>query len=331
MPDRLQIDYTQMQEHIALLMGWNRDPTTWSDRKSTDADRCIESGARKFYKAHAWSFLNVRGKVTSPAPYSTGTVTIVADTDGSEVTLSGGTWPAWAADGELTIAGTRYSVLARTSDTVIVLEDTELTAAAGTEYSLGQFRFPLPVDFAGLNGPITYDTSSTNMRCPLRSTHESEIRRLYMASAENMTGEYPKLYAIYARAHDLTEQQRYILELFPPGTAQIDLQFMYRSWPGKPSIYSPFPAGTEEHSETLLEAILSEAETKLHAVSREHTARYEVCLARSIKMDGMISTPELMAEFTNPTSDAYYSDQVAASGPITLDGLTTYQGYEDYF
>ena len=69
-------------------------------------------------------------------PYSTGTIQIVPNAAGSTVTLTGGIFPAWAATGDVLVFGSLYSVLSRDSDTVLKLDDTTVTVAGGTAYTL---------------------------------------------------------------------------------------------------------------------------------------------------------------------------------------------------
>lgn len=65
-------------------------------------------------------------------PYTTGTIGIAAGV----VTLSGGTWPNWAANGRLTVSGTTYTVNTRDSNTQLTLTNLSVTVTAGTSYSL---------------------------------------------------------------------------------------------------------------------------------------------------------------------------------------------------
>jgi hypothetical protein len=114
---------------------------------------------------HIWSFMSQVGKLTIRAPYSTGTVTIVAGV----ATLAGGTWPSWAAAGDLIVSGVRYSVNTRDSNSQITLNDTSVTASAGTSYELIQFYYELASDFGSLIADgFTYSRSETMGCSPLR-------------------------------------------------------------------------------------------------------------------------------------------------------------------
>lgn len=329
----LQLTYESIQKQIALLKGWKRDPAQWSANNVADADMVIRSGWAKFLRAHKWSFLMVRGSVETTAPYTTGTVEIVADPAGSIVTGTGTTFPTWSAGAELQVDGSRYLVKSRTSDTEIVLEQLDADVTSGAEFSLVRYRYDLPTGFAALAGPITFDTPSDNMRRPLQSTHESTIRLLYMSRISSTDDETPTRYAIYAKPHDLTAVSGYVIELFPPPQYQLSLRFMYRAWPPAPdsatNIYIP---GGEIHSQTILEAILSEAETMLNTMTREWAQKFEIGLQRSIAIDNETAAPEFMPAFRNPDSDQFYAEQYDEGVNYnTLPGYVIPEGYESHF
>jgi hypothetical protein len=65
-------------------------------------------------------------------PYTTGTIGIV---DGV-VTLTGGTWPNWAAGAALTVAGNTYTVNTRNSATGLTLTNLTIDVTAGETFSL---------------------------------------------------------------------------------------------------------------------------------------------------------------------------------------------------
>jgi hypothetical protein len=65
-------------------------------------------------------------------PYSTGTVAISSGV----VTLSGGTFPSWAARGIFRVNGLTYTVDSRDSNTQITLDDTSVAASSSTAYEI---------------------------------------------------------------------------------------------------------------------------------------------------------------------------------------------------
>jgi hypothetical protein len=81
--------------------------------------------------------------------YTTGTIEYVhtGSANELEVTLSGGgTWPAWAATGVITILGVEYTVDARISTTILTLDSSSnpgANVAASTAYSLADGVFSM--------------------------------------------------------------------------------------------------------------------------------------------------------------------------------------------
>lgn len=80
------------------------------------------------------------GRLNIVGDYSTGTVAI---TNGSAtVTLTGGTWPSWAASGEIMIDGQWYDVSTRDSNTALTLSaNWHLPSVTGKSYVLYQDNY----------------------------------------------------------------------------------------------------------------------------------------------------------------------------------------------
>lgn len=107
---------------------------------------------RDLHIASNWSYLYTFARLTTSAPYQTGTIDYdhTGGTNERQVTLAGGIWPTWAAQGTIVISGTPYEVDKRVSNTVITLtSDSNPGAdiAAGTTYKLYRDNYELPVDY----------------------------------------------------------------------------------------------------------------------------------------------------------------------------------------
>jgi hypothetical protein len=92
-----------------------------------------------------------------PSAYTTGTVEILWGI----VTLTGGTWPYWAAGGKITVASTSYDVATRDSDTQLTL--TDLTACHPRRYRTGTVAmsdvyYPDPDDHYATQGTLSGGT-----------------------------------------------------------------------------------------------------------------------------------------------------------------------------
>ncbi len=93
-----------------------------------------------------WPWLYTTGRVNFNGSIQTGTVTT---TVGSPiVTLTGGTFPLWAAAGEIYIAGQWNEILTYDSTTQITLVNNweGVTAGAGQSYIIMQWQYDLPTD-----------------------------------------------------------------------------------------------------------------------------------------------------------------------------------------
>jgi hypothetical protein len=132
----------------------------------------VETALREIVGARDWACMKKPFRLQLQASQNTGTISYHAAAgtalDASEgggvtqypyqVTLTGGTWPAWATDGELRLGDDWVinDVACIYSPTVISLRPTRVPAADiafGSEYVIGQACYPLPGDFVGVWAP----------------------------------------------------------------------------------------------------------------------------------------------------------------------------------
>lgn len=93
--------------------------------------------------ARLWPHLLRTAMLPLRAPYSTGTITV----SGTTITLSGGTWPTWAASGKVFVAGQIIDIATRTSATAVEVADTWGGAAiTASTYLIYQNEYDLPDD-----------------------------------------------------------------------------------------------------------------------------------------------------------------------------------------
>jgi hypothetical protein len=122
------------------------------DAEQRDIRSAIQRAYNEVTTLRDWAYYHVHGRVITQAPYSTGTVTSSSGT----VTLTGGTWPSWAATGAYIRIGEEIArVASRTSDTVIVLDATVGLKANVTSQPFILYRtcYRLPSDFRNLDEP----------------------------------------------------------------------------------------------------------------------------------------------------------------------------------
>jgi hypothetical protein len=156
----LQASYTDLQGEVARALNWHLTVGSWTSTNTSDFSKINRDALRQVYfpepldgerSPHVWSWLRPKGTLDLNGAYATGTITVAADASGSIATLASGTWPSWAASGDLWVSGEKYAVSSRTSDSIIRLVNVSVTVAAGTSYSLKQHEYDLPEDFGGMN------------------------------------------------------------------------------------------------------------------------------------------------------------------------------------
>jgi len=122
------------------------------DAEQRDIRTAIHRAYDELTTIRDWAYYHVHGRIVLQAPYSEGTVT----SSGSTVTLTGGTWPSWAASGAYLKVGEEITrVAARTSNTVLVLDSSLPFKEDVTDelYTLYRSVYPLPADFRNLDEP----------------------------------------------------------------------------------------------------------------------------------------------------------------------------------
>ena len=140
-PAAMTVSYNNLLERVGRFLFGQR--SGYSDSETSDIEDCIQDGLRMVYSAHDWSFFKPVQDITTTAPYTTGTITVV----NGVVTLLTGTFPSWAADGLLKASNGYYSVASRDSNSQVTLDDTTLDIAAGTTYELARPEIPMDAAF----------------------------------------------------------------------------------------------------------------------------------------------------------------------------------------
>jgi hypothetical protein len=122
------------------------------DAEQRDIRTAVHKAYSELTTIRDWAYYSVHGRLVTQAPYATGTVT----SSGTTVTLTGGTWPSWAATGAFLRVGTETCrVASRTSGTVVVLDEGLGLKANVTAQPFTLYRtvYPLPADFRNLDEP----------------------------------------------------------------------------------------------------------------------------------------------------------------------------------
>lgn len=176
--------YQDCCDHLVDYMGG-----ATSDEVVRYARRAVQDAYNHLPAIHNWSYLIGRGRVTTVAPQSTGTITYTNSS--LTVTLAGATFPSWVVQGVIVINNIPYQIASNPTSTTITLpaqNNPGADVAAGSSYTLYQDAYSLPIDF-------TQCDEIVNVNYGLRMTFEHPsawltFQRIYRGPAT------PKIYTI---------------------------------------------------------------------------------------------------------------------------------------
>ena len=210
------LTYADLLDHALAFGG-----TDATQAGTTLCRRAVQNAYREVPTAHDWTYYWAVGRVTTNGVYSTGTVAY--DAGANELTLTGGTWPAWAAYGYVVVGTTPYTVATRASDTVLTLSTATPPGDdidAGTSYQLVRDQYPLPSDFVCGDEVVVNDIGMV-----LNYTHP----RAWVSQRRTNTG--PGQPRLYSYVGDAQSSGSLRLVLWPAPDAQYNLDFLYRRRP----------------------------------------------------------------------------------------------------
>lgn len=320
--------YQYLMREVAMELGWNNNDGLLDHEQEYECNVIVQRGIKRFYNPpvmgktqHHWSFLRPLSTLTTTASYNTGTIAIASGV----VTLTGGTWPAEAADGEIGVSGNLYAVNTRDSDTQVTLDDLTIDVTAGAEYTLGFYLYDLPTDFVDVFGPITYEPSTTTWHGEIQHVAEIDIRK--RRQTIDYFG-YPTIYAIRPKALSQTTGTRYEIMLWPIPEDAWNLKYRYEAVPGDLTTSNLMPYGGDSHAPTWTEAVLAEAESSRWGNrSGFHEERFRERLMASISHDQQVNSPQTLG-YNGDRSDVplggdhlYWAHQNSWN-VVTYDGRT---------
>jgi hypothetical protein len=128
-----------------------------------NAKRAVIDSHRRVPNTFPWNYFSRRVLITTSPPYSDGTVGYDHTGGASErlLTLTGGTLPAWAEDGQILISNVRYRIARRLSDTAATLTEQANPGqdiASGSTYELARAIYPLPVQGVSFSHMVELST-----------------------------------------------------------------------------------------------------------------------------------------------------------------------------
>jgi len=258
----------------------------FTDDQTSDIEDCIHDGMRRVYSARDWSFLRPLADVATTAPYATGTITVASGV----VTLTGGTFPSWAASGVLKVNNRYYSVASRGGDTQITLDATSVTIATAASYELARPEIPLDATFDAVanDSDLTYYPSPDSWYPPVKWRHDSTIRQL---EGNNPEFDRPVFYSVRTVTFDPTVGSRKVLVLYPAPDQAYTLRVPMILRPVLLNETNLYPIGGEMLSQVILEACLASAEHNFEEREHVHEKRFMELIGLAIRDDQDRSSP----------------------------------------
>jgi len=278
------VNYSNLQRRVGHYLFGIR--SGFSEDQENDINDCLHDGLRRVYAAHDWSFLHPVADVTTTAPYATGTITIAAGV----VTLTGGTFPSWAASGVLQVNNRFYSVASRGSDTQITLDATSITIATASSYKLGRPEIQMDDAFDSVtnDSDLSYYPSPDCWYPPVRWRHDATIRQLEGNSPEF---ERPVFYSVRTVRFDPTVGSRKVLAMYPTPDQAYTLRVPMFLRPVLVDEVNLYAIGGEVLSQVLLEACLASAEHNFEEREHVHEKRFMELIGLAIRDDQERSSP----------------------------------------
>lgn len=314
------VSYDTLLERVGHYLFGIR--TGFSADQTSDILDCIRDGLRRVYAAHDWSFMRPVKDVVTTAPYVTGTITIASGV----VTLTGGTFPSWAADGVLKVNDNYYSVASRGGDNEITLDDTSVTVADDSSYQLARPEIPLDASFDSVanDSDLTYYPSPDLWYPPVQQRHDAVIRKLESGSPEFGR---PLRYSVRTVQFDPTVGSRKVLALYPTPDAAYTLRVPMILRPVMVDETDEYPVGGELLSQVFLESCLASAEHNFEEREHVHEKRFQEMIQLAIRNDQDRSSPSSLGPDAPRSEcgkfgviDYVYSLREQRIGSLTMNG-----------
>ena len=204
------------------------------------ADQAIAQAYRKIAGCLPWSYLQHRTQINTNAPYSAGTVGYVAST--RIVTLSGGTWPSWAANALILLGQKEYAVQSVTDSTHLVLKADRCPLAditAGYAYTLMQIEYLLPADWMRTDEFVEMGTI-WNLN-PIQAGSQINLTRLFFNPSKPWQ---------YLTRGSTYYGGRMCVEFGPPPNAAYTYDMSYFAQPRQRTLSNAYTTGTVSVSGT---------------------------------------------------------------------------------
>jgi len=307
----LEVTIDDIRDEVGRALGYGRNSS------EDDVIACVKRGMRQFYTpeplqgervGHRWSFLRSIETLNTHAPSSAATVTIPSnDTDRVNITTGSLLTTDALSISHLSLVngGTTTKHLVSTVADTTTLDLAEAAGFTGTGISCTVHyngTYALPADFAGIEGPLTYDTfygTDPNIADQtIEVTSEAKLRDMmqYLEDRDDK----PRVAAVFSTGADGTTGTSHRIAFFPIPDATYVLKYKMINEPqysltGK-------PLGGPLHGETILASCLAVAEQFFLPNSPHgYAATYRRRLAASIELDRQAIRSETLGYNADPS------------------------------
>lgn len=156
---------------------------------------------------------------------------------------------------------------------------------------VGTQDYIMPFDFGGMVGPLHHEPTD-NIRV---SVIKTSAQRILMFRQMNISlSLWPMYYAERPVATGGRTSTRWQIMLWPSPSATYTFEGTQRLLPLAAGGSQPYLYGGPEHSQTIIEACLAQAELQLENKPGAHAAEFLSCLRSSIVMDQTAHAPETL-------------------------------------
>ena len=301
----LTLTRADLEDEVGRALGYGRG--TLSGDVLEDVTVCIERGLRQFYTpeplpgermSHRWSFLRTVESLDTHAPSEQAAGSFLSGV----FTRTSGTFLTsdFLEVSHITVSGVKYLVTAMSSN--------QITAAVGngdatvTVHYNGTYA--LPTAFAGVDGPMTYDTfygTDPNVADQtIEITSEAKLRDMFQYLEDK--DDKPRVAAIFQTGATGTAGTSSRIAFYPIPDAAYRLKYTQINEPSNLTSGSHVPLGGTLHSETILASCLAIAEQFFipqspHGYQQSYLRR----LAASIELDRTANRSETLGYNADPS------------------------------
>ena len=315
----LGVTYDELHDEVGRALGLGRDAT---GDANNDVAICVKRGLRQFYTpeplqnervGHRWSFMRTVESLDTHAATTEATASIPSSPAGT-VIFSAGTLLTTDAKSISHISLTRNGVTTKhlvdsvSSSTLLVC--TEAIGYSDTGISCTVHyngTYALPSAFAGIDGPMTYDTfygTDPNVADQtIEITSEAKLRD--MAQYLEDRDDKPRVAAIFQTGATGTTGNSARIAFYPIPDAVYRLKYTQINEPANLTTDSQVPLGGALHGETILASCLAIAEQFFIPNSPHgYQASYRRRLAASVELDRQAMRSETLGYNADPSEFA---------------------------